>query len=80
MAIWCSITVARVTNTPETSCKKVKRPRLTEGPKDLKGKTCAPPAEVLVASSSTDVTMGTSVIIAIVVFVTLTILYLGGNE
>jgi len=66
--------------TPETPRNKVKRPRPTEGPKDPKGKTRAPPAEVPVASSSTDVTMGTSVIIAIVVIISLTILFLEGNE
>ena len=67
-------------DTPEMSRKKVKRPRLTEGPKDPKDKTCAPPAEVPVASSSMDVTMGTSVIIAIVVIISLTILFLEGHE
>jgi hypothetical protein len=65
---------------PETSRKKVKRPRSTEGPKDPKAKTRAPTTEVPVASSSTDVTMGTSVVIALVVITALTILYLGGNE
>jgi hypothetical protein len=66
---------------PETSRKKVKRPRLTEGPKDPKSKTHAPATELVpVASSSTDVTMGTSVVIALVVITVLTILYLGGNE